>query len=225
LKRSHGCGEDPSIENRFGNLYANRRLRKSADSKPRRCADLNSSVRSMYPADMRLLAIPPRGSTGLPVAVPLRPFPPARPQRGASAIPARKWMESASAHSLALCAEREDQPDADFVGSSIPACGQFFQHPSNDLDTEIARLIELDPIYLSIYPPTSTCYFELLRRAVRSRTLFGSFSPAQSVSTIHSENGPVCFSRADCPTTTGRPRLSSSHDSAGSYHCSATRGN
>jgi len=82
-----------------------------------------------------------------------------------------------------------------------------FQHPSNDLDTEIARLIELDPIYLSIYPSNLDLLLRVVRSSVRSRTLFGSFSPLRVCRRFTRERTRLLLG-ARIPTTTGRPRLS-----------------
>jgi len=115
----------------------------------------------MYPAGMRLLADSSSGSTGLPVEFLFDHY----HQRGRNAARAR-YLRANGWNPLQrtiwhYALNREDQPDADFVGSRfLPAVN--FQHPSNDLDTEIARLIELDPIYLSIYPSN----LDLLLRVV-----------------------------------------------------------
>src|ERR1700687_5765491 len=113
--------------------------------------ELNASVRSMYPASMRLLSDSSSGSTGLPVEFLFDHS----HQRGRNAARAR-YLRANVWNPLQrpvwhYALNREDQPDADFVHSRLLA-GVNFQHPSTDLDAEIARLIELDPRYLSIYP-------------------------------------------------------------------------
>ncbi len=140
--------------------------------------ELNASVRSVYLAGMRLLADSSSGSTGLPVEFLFDNS----HQRGRNAARAR-YLRANGWNPLQrtvwhYALNREDQPDADFVHSSIS--------PSTR--------------------PTSSCYFELSRGVVRSSALSGSYSPAQSVSTIHSANAPVCFSARGLPTTTARPR-------------------
>ncbi len=113
--------------------------------------ELNASVRSIHPAGMRLLSDSSSGSTGLPVEF---IFDGAH-QRGRNAARARYLRANGwnpfqrTVWHYAL--NQQDQPDADFVNSHFLP-GVSFQHPSNDLDSEIARLIELDPTYLSIYP-------------------------------------------------------------------------
>ena len=113
--------------------------------------DLNASVRSMYPPGTRLLSDSSSGSTGLPVEFLFDDS----HQRGRNAARAR-YLRANGWNPLRrtvwhYALNREDQPDADFVNSRfLPAVN--FQHPSSDLDAQIARLIELDPIYLSIYP-------------------------------------------------------------------------
>ena len=123
--------------------------------------ELNSSVRSMYSAGTRLLADSSSGSTDLPVEFLFDHS----HQRGRNAARAR-YLRANGWNPLQrtvwhYALNREDQPDADFVDSRfLPAVK--FQHPANDLDAEIARLIELDPIYLSIYPSN----LDLLLRVV-----------------------------------------------------------
>jgi phenylacetate-CoA ligase len=113
--------------------------------------DLNASVRSMYPPGTRLLSDSSSGSIGLPVEFLFDDS----HQRGRNAARAR-YLRANGWNPLRrtvwhYALNREDQPDADFVNSRfLPAVN--FQHPSSDLDAQIARLIELDPIYLSIYP-------------------------------------------------------------------------
>ena len=113
--------------------------------------DLNASVRSMYPPGTRLLSDSSSGSTGLPVEFLFDDS----HQRGRNAARAR-YLRANGWNPLRrtvwhYALNREDQPDAQFVNSRfLPAVN--FQHPSSDLDADIARLIELDPIYLSIYP-------------------------------------------------------------------------
>jgi len=123
--------------------------------------ELNASVRSVYLAGMRLLADSSSGSTGLPVEFLFDNS----HQRGRNAARAR-YLRANGWNPLQrtvwhYALNREDQPDADFVHSRfLPAVN--FQHPSNDLEAEIARLIEFDPLYLSIYPSN----LELLLRVI-----------------------------------------------------------
>jgi phenylacetate-CoA ligase len=113
--------------------------------------ELNASVRSIHPASMRLLSDSSSGSTGLPVEFIFD----GSHQRGRNAARARYLLANGwnplqrTVWHYAL--NQPDQPDADFVHSRFLP-GVNFQHPSTDLDAQIARLIELDPIYLSIYP-------------------------------------------------------------------------
>src|SRR5712671_3960308 len=113
--------------------------------------ELNSSVRSMYSAGMRFLADSSSGSTGLPVEFLFDHS----HQRGRNAARAR-YLRANGWNPLRRTVwhyslNREDQPDADFVHSRFLP-GVNFQHTSNDLDAEIAHLIQIDPLYLSIYP-------------------------------------------------------------------------
>lgn len=105
----------------------------------------------MHSVAMRLLSDSSSGSTGLPVEFLFDDS----HQRGRNAARAR-YLRGNGWNPLQrtvwhYALNREDQPDADFLNSRFLP-GVSFRHPSADLDAEIARLIELDPIYLSIYP-------------------------------------------------------------------------
>jgi len=208
-KRFSRLREDSILSKRFATCHANRRLRKSADfSAAQRCA---SSTPQFDPGIRRVCGfsrIPPRVHW-LTGRVPVRPFSPARPQcgEGARYLRANGW-NPLQRTVWQLCVEPRGPPDADFVDSRFLPAVQF-QHPSNDLDAEIARLIELDPIYISIYPSNLDLLLRVVEKSGQKlRSLRLIFTGSECVDDSLRER-TRCFSARGLLTTTGRLRLSS----------------
>jgi phenylacetate-CoA ligase len=113
---------------------------------------LNASVRSLYSAGTRFLADSSSGSIGLPAEF---LFDSAH-QRGRYAARAR-YLRSYAWNPLARTiwhftpTRGGEEPDADFARSRV-FCNVRFMSVSADLAAQVSRVVDFDPLYISMYP-------------------------------------------------------------------------